>query len=50
MQEVCQLIGIHRTRTTTYHPQCDGLVERKNRTVQDILSAYVSDHQDDWDL
>ena len=49
MQEVCQLMGIHKSRTTAYHPQCDGLVERQNRTLQDILSAYVSDHQDDWD-
>ena len=49
MQEVCQLMGIHKSRTTAYHPQCDGLVERQNRTLQNILAAYVSDHQDDWD-
>ena len=49
MQEVCQLMGIHKSRTTVYHPQCDGLVERQNRTLQNILAAYVSDHQDDWD-
>ncbi|MEL7426754.1 MAG: RNase H-like domain-containing protein [Bacteroidota bacterium] len=49
MQEVCQLMGIHKSRTTAYHPQCDGLVERQNRTLQTILSAYVSAHQDDWD-
>lgn len=50
MQEVCNLMGIHKSRTTAYHPQCDGLVERQNRTLQDMLSSFVSEHRDDWDL
>ena len=49
MQEVCCLMGIHKSRTSAYHPQCDGLVERQNRTLQDMLSGYVSQHQYDWD-
>ena len=48
-QELCRLLGIHKTRTTPYHPQSDGLVERANCTVQNVLAAYVSDHQRDWD-
>ena len=48
-QELCRLLGIEKTRTTPYHPQSDGLVERANRTVQNVLAAYVSDHQGDWD-
>ena len=43
-------MGIHKSRTTAYHPQGDGLVERQNRTLQDILSSFVSQHEDDWDL
>ncbi|KAL7868841.1 hypothetical protein SRHO_G00102250 [Serrasalmus rhombeus] len=27
MGEVCRLMGVHKTRTTPLHPQCDGLVE-----------------------
>ena len=50
MQDVCGLMGIHKSRTTAYHPQCDGLVERQNRTLQGILAAFVSAHKDDWDL
>eukprot|EP00794_Sanderia_malayensis_P002386 gene2386-biopygen1273 len=50
MQEVCDLMGIHKSRTTAYHPQCDGLVERQNRTLQEMLAAFVSSHKDDWDL
>ena len=49
MQETCQLMGIHNSRTIAYHPQCDGLVERQNQTLQKILSSFVSQHKDDWD-
>ena len=42
MHEVCQIMGTHKSRTTAYHPQCDGLEERHNRTIQDMLSAFVS--------
>ena len=31
-QEVCILLQIQKTRTTPYHPQSDGMVERNNRT------------------
>jgi hypothetical protein len=30
IKEMCKLLGMKKTRTTTYHPQCDGLVERLN--------------------
>ena len=49
MYEFSRLIGIHKSRTTAYHPQCDGLVERQNRTIQAILSSFLSQHRDDWD-
>ena len=41
-------MGIHKSVTTAYHPQYDSL--RQVRTLQDMLSAYVSDHQNDWEL
>lgn len=31
------------------HPQSDGMVERLNRTLEDVLSKFVSNHQRDWD-
>ena len=48
-EEVCQLLGIEKTRTTPYHFQSDGLVERFNRTLQQMLSAFVNKERDDWD-
>ena len=49
MQEVCSLMGIHKSRATAYHPQCDGQVERQNHTLQEMLAAFVSEHKDGWD-
>ena len=50
MKEICTLMGIYKSRTTACHPQCDGQVERQNRTLQDMLSAFVSQNRNDWDL
>ena len=49
-QEVCTLLGIHKTRTTALHPQSDGMVERYNRTLENQLTTFFQDHQKDWDL
>lgn len=40
---------VHRT-TTSYHPQTNGITERLNRTLGDMLSMYVSANQSKWDL
>ena len=49
MQEVYQLMGIHKVATTAYHPQTDGLVERFNRTLTDMLAKTVESNGRDWD-
>ena len=49
VREVCKLLGIRKSRTTAYHPQGDGLVERMNRTLVESLSKYVDTNQKDWD-
>ena len=46
--ELCDLLQIDKWRTTAYHPQCDGQVERFNRTLI-ILSMHVEKYQKDWD-
>ena len=37
MKDVCAMLGIKKLNTTAYHPQCDGMVERFNRTLKKIL-------------
>ena len=48
-QEVCRLLGIKKTRTTPCRPQSDGMVERFNRTIQQMLKHFVNENRDDWD-
>jgi hypothetical protein len=40
--------GITRVKTTAYRPQCDGMVERVNRTLADIIASYVSEEPSKW--
>ena len=47
--EVCSLLQMDKTRTTGYCPHSDGLVERFNRTLEEMLSLFVSECQKNWD-
>ena len=49
MKEVTQLLGIHQTNTTAYHPQTDGLVERFNCTLITMLAKTTQKGGRDWD-
>ena len=49
MQELCLLCGAHKTRTTPYHPESDGLVERLNRTLLMMLVMFTEKKKNDWD-
>ena len=47
----CQTLdafGTNKSRTTAYHLQGDGLVERFNRSLLQLLRAYI-DKQTDWE-
>ncbi|CAC5379235.1 unnamed protein product [Mytilus coruscus] len=48
-QELCKLMEVKKTRTTPLHPRSDGMVERMNKTINDMLSKYIKPHQRDWD-
>jgi len=44
-----QQLGTKLTMSTAYHPQTDGQTERANRTLEEMIRAYVNFKQDDWD-
>ena len=48
-QNMCHYLAICKTRTNPYRPQSDGLVERFNRTLIQVLKPLVNSHMDDWD-
>nr|VZI25765.1 unnamed protein product [Spirometra erinaceieuropaei] len=51
LREVCDLLLIHKTRTTPTHPEGNGQVERTNRTIINILKAFAEGHHPhDWDV
>ena len=50
VKEICRLLGIVKTRTTPYHSQSDGMIERFNRTLISMLKRATIDAERDWDL
>ena len=49
IQEISKILGINKTHTTPYHPQCDGLVEHLNRIILAMLATIVNDHGESWE-
>lgn len=47
--EVCSLLGIAKSHTTPYHPQSDDMIERFNRTLQQMLAIFVDENRINWD-
>ena len=49
MSTLCEKLGISKTRTTPYHPQSDGLVERNNRTLKREIGKRLAPTHVEWD-
>ena len=49
IMDLCKMLGISKLNTTAYHPQCDGAVERFNRTLKCILRKYTARFGSQWD-
>lgn len=50
LEDVLRLSSTVHSVTTAYHPQTNGLTERFNHTISDMVSMYVADHHDNWDI
>ena len=46
MKDVCEVLELN---TTAYHPQCDGIVERFNRTLKSMLRKHAAQFGKEWD-
>ena len=49
MREVSRLLSIKQLTSTPYHPICNGLVERFNGTMKQILKRLCAEEPRDWD-
>ena len=49
MMDVCSLLGVTKLNTTAYHPQCNGMVERMNRTLKAMLRKHAVKFGPQWD-
>ena len=44
--EMCKAMEIRKTRTTAYHPACNGEIEHFNKTLADMLVIVLEGHFD----
>ena len=49
LAETYRMLGVHPIRTSPYHPQTDGLVERFNATLKKMLKRCAGEDPRDWD-
>ncbi len=49
IRKLYELLGIKSIRTSVYHPQTDGLVERFNRTLKTMIRKFVHEDAKNWD-
>ena len=48
LKQTLEAFGTSKSRTTAYHPQGDGMVERFNRSLLQLLCMYVEE-ESDWE-
>lgn len=48
-REVCRLLEIKQTRTSGFRPMANGMIEKFNSSLLNMISAYVDQNQRNWD-
>lgn len=49
MKAVCRQLGIRKLRTTPYHPESNGVIERFHGTLTGMIKHFVRANGTDWD-
>ena len=49
MKEVCRLVSFKQLYTTPYNPRCNGLCERVNGVLKNMLKKMCQERPNDWD-
>ena len=50
VEELCSAFGIQKCRTTAYHAQCNGQVERFHQTLFRMIGKLSTDKKAQWEL
>jgi transposase InsO family protein len=48
-QQLCTLWEVHKTRTSRYRPNSDGMIERCNRSIKKMLRAFTDENPKSWE-
>ena len=48
VQELCKLLGVRKLATVPYRPSSNGITERQNRLIKNMLAAFVNKRATDW--
>src|SRR5690606_31168737 len=49
MKKINKFLKVDQHFTSAYYTQTNGLTERFNKTLEEMLSMFVNAHQDNWD-
>ena len=49
VHQLCKQLGIKKSRSSPYHPQGAGIVERTNHVIKDQLAKYMVERGGEWD-
>ena len=48
IEQIMQLFQICKNRTTPFHPQSNAVIERMNKTLQNMLAKCIKEEQSNW--
>ena len=49
MQQTMYQLGIKQYKSSAYHPESQGALERFHQTLKNMIRAYCMEHNNDWD-